>query len=223
MKSLSRIAVAFVSLACAALAYGQGASVGDVPPSATESKRIYGDKGTLEFGVNGMFGVSNSTGTITDSYGDSSEIPMKSYSGTFALFGKYYVVDRIHLGGTIMGNFTLSYDDQDVLQSGNGQLTFYAEAGYAIPIAKGTVLDLAGGLGLAEVYFTFEPIPCFIFNVKPMLLFPIGENALIGVGVMVTRMNIDHTISDSDENYAGTTIKVTSVNVNALAQLSIYF
>jgi hypothetical protein len=219
----SRVIAACLALASASLAFAQVESSGDKPPAATESKRVYGDKGTLEFGVNGMFGISNSSGTITDSYGDTSEIPMKSYSGTFALFGKYYVVDRIHLGGTIMGNFTLSYDDQDVLQSGNGQLTFYAEAGYAIPVAKGTVLDLAGGIGLAEVYLTFDPIPCFIFNVKPMLLFPIGENALIGVGMMVTRMNIDHTISEDDDNYPGTTIKITSVNVNALAQLSIYF
>jgi hypothetical protein len=216
--------VAVAALVFASLAFAQGVANADVPPAAQESKRVYGDKGTLEFGINGMAGGGSSKGSQTDQYGNTSTFPMKTYNGSFAFFGKYYVVDRVHVGGTVMGNFQLAYNDQDELQSGNGQLTFYAEGGYAIPVMKGAVLDLAGGLGLAEVFLTWDPIPCFIFNVKPMLLFPIGQNALIGVGMMVTRMTIDHSYDiNDDSDYAGTTIKVTSVNVNALAQLSIYF
>jgi hypothetical protein len=189
-------------------------------PQAVEKAKTYGDKGTLELGLSGMAGVSSSSGTVVQG-SSSNTFPTKTYSGNASIFVKYYIADHIHAGGSIVGNFALSYDDQSVLQNGNGLVSLFGEVGYAFPISRGLQLDLTGGLGFAADYITWNPIWCFIFNLKPMLLFPIGENANIGIGGMLTGMNIDTYIND--EYMTDTTIKMFSLTTNALVQISIYF
>jgi hypothetical protein len=218
MHLRSCIMTVIISIAAISFVQGQGSATLGEAPSAME--KAYGDKGTFELGINGMVGLAKSTGSVTDSSGNVEGFPMKTFSGSFSLFGKYYIVERIHVGGSIVGNFQLNYNDANEIINGNGLLSFYGEGGYSIPITKGVVLDLSGGIGFAELFITFDPIPAIIYNLKPMLLFPVGENALIGVGAMLTSMNIDHYMDDVDDPQ---TVKLNMTNLCALAQISIYF
>ena len=219
MKTHFRLLIGMAVLFGAACCYGQ-----DAPASATDTAgadfqkaHVYGDKGTTEFGLSGMFGKTSLSGTE-----DGTDYEQSSIDGNFSLFAKYFVNKHIHVGGAFLGNISLSYDQDGTLTGGSGEAILLALAGYTFPLAPQLQLDLGGGIGGAAVYLnSWTPIFAFTYIGQPMLLIPIGESVNIGVGMNLIGISVDGTIQYADGS--STTISGLSFSTNAVLQLSVYF
>ena len=155
--------------------------------------------------------------------GSSQTFPVTINSANFSLFAKYFLLKGFHVGGAVQGAMDMEYDSSSTLKSGQGSLGIFGQAGYTFRLSPILQLDLTGGLGeMAEFYQSYTPFWCFTVMAQPMLLFPIGQSAVVGVGSLIMAMFINGTIND----YQLTdTLKInaTAVSANAVVQISIYF
>ena len=193
------------------------ADVPAAPIASPESGKVYADRGTLELGMNGNGGVINSSTSGTTPTG----FPATTYSLTGTLFAKYFLIKGLHLGGAFLGMGNLQYDSTDALVGGSGNMTLLGEVGYTLQITPALQIDVTGGGGVTTVFYTFTPLWSPTFLGQAMLLFPVGENAVIGVGGMLLGMNVDGVLNDM--GYHNYHVSLFTLNTSVVAQISIYF
>jgi hypothetical protein len=213
VKSPMVFLVSLVALIGLSSAYAQENAASDAANAFDKARaKAYGDVGTYELGFSGMGGGTSLSGYISS----GGSIPAKSYSGNVSIFMKYFVAQRVHVGGAGLGNISLSYAEDGDIVGGNGMGTVIGQVGYAQPLTPQLQLDLTGGLGAAALFYTWTPIWALVFSGQAMFLLPVGENANIGLGCLVMGMNVKGTVER-------TTVDLKSMSANAIAQISIYF
>jgi len=203
-------------------ALGQDAA-SPAAPSSQEGAKIYGNKGTLEIGLTGSAGSTALSGTIKVNGSTQATYPSTNYLANMSLFAKYFLIEGFHIGGALQAQGNLGYDNSGTLQNGGGNFGLFGQAGYTFRLSPIVQLDLTGGLGeMAEFYSSWTPFWCFTLMAQPMLLFPIGQNAVIGVGSLIMAMFVNGQINDYQQT---DTLKIdaTAVSANGVVQVSIYF
>ncbi len=188
-----------------------------------EGARTYGDPGTLEIGASGSVGTANMSGTILVNGATQASYPTTTFLTNLSVFTKYFLLSGVHVGGSLQAQANLQYDESSTLVGGSGNVGVFAQAGYTLRLTPMVQLDLTGGLGeMAEFYQSFTPFWCFTVMAQPMLLFPIGQNAVLGIGSLIMAMFIDGSIPDFMET---DTLKInaTALSANGVIQMSIYF
>ncbi len=198
------------------------AAQGTASPSP-EGPRTYGDPGTLEIGASGSVGTANMSGTILVNGATQASYPTTTFLANLSIFTKYFLLSGVHVGGSIQAQGNLQYDESSTLVGGGGNVGLFVQAGYTLRLTPIVQLDLTGGLGeMAQFYQSFTPFWCFTAMAQPMLLFPFGQNAVIGAGVLAMAMIINGSIDDFMETDT-LRIDATALSAHGVIQMSIYF
>lgn len=212
-------AVLVLALSPAFRVHAQGAE----SDMSQEGAKVYANRGTLEIGASGSMGAANTSGTILVNGAVQSSFPATTFMANLSLFAKYFLVDSVHVGGALRAQGNLQYDETSTLVGGGGNVGVFAQAGYTMRLSPIVQLDLTGGLGVvAQFMQSFTPFWCLTATAQPMLLFPIGQNAVIGVGSLLMASSIDGSIND----YLQTDtlrINATALSAFGVIQMSIYF
>jgi hypothetical protein len=176
MKSTKMIVAFLVVFLCASAAtvYAQMA-----PPEGD----WYGSEGTLEIGFNGSI-------TLPTQYHYEGEgKPEDDDDGTTTImlspFANYFVIDGLHVGGKFI-YMGMTNDKSDYEMT---LLFFYPTVGYALALTPYIQLDLSLNLGFMTMTYSSgtyeEESSSFSWGFSGMLLFPVVQNAVFGIGVLM--------------------------------------
>ena len=180
---------------------------GEAPP---EEGSWYGDKGTLEIGFSGSI-------TLPTEYKFSGTgAPPDGDDGTTTImlspFVNYFFMNGFHAGARVI--YMSMKTDTETYESEMTLLFLYPSAGYALAIMPNLQLDLSVNLGYMSMTMDDWDTSSFSYGFSAMALFPVSENALFGIGVMIAWYNPEMEGVDYTATYRSTQIPI---------QMSIYF
>lgn len=173
----------------------------------------YGDEGTLEVGFNGSVTLPTET-----SYSGTGA-PADSDEGTTMImltpFFNYFIQNSLHIGAKLM--YISMITDTEASYSETTLTFFLPSVGYSLALSPNFQLDLSVNLGFMSIVYddgtsSFDE-SSFSYGYSVMVLFPITENALFGIGITTAWYN-----PDVGESY-DVTIKSTQIPF----QMSIYW
>ena len=184
----------------------------EAPP---EESSWYGDKGTLEIGVNGSitlptFFKYSGTGAPED---DDDNTTMYMLSP----FVNYFVMNQIHVGGAII--YIRQVNDIPGEEYNLTMWFLLPRAGYTLRITPKFQLDFSANLGYAVMKMELEGTDIIdssslSYGISAMALFPLTESAVFGIGVTVVWYKID---------FEGASYDATARSTQVPFQVSFYF
>jgi len=186
----------------------------EAPP---EEGSWYGDKGTLEIGVNGSISfptyVNFSGAGAPDDDDDGTTMLMISP------FVNYFIMNQIHVGGQVI---YISQKKEDADPANEYEMTmvyFLPRAGYTLRLSPKFQLDLSANLGYMTIKMDsggteIVDSSSFSYGLSAFALFPLTESAVFGFGVTVVWYKID---------FEGETFEGTARSIQLPFQVSFYF
>ena len=200
------LAVAFALALVAPFGFAQ-----EAPP---EEESWYGDKGTFEVGLNGSITLPTHfkySGTGAPDDGDDGTTTIM-----LSPFASYFFMDHMHAGARLI--YISSKTDTETEELETRIIFIYPTVGYTLALAPKFQIDASLNLGYSSITFDdgtdkYE-YSQLSYGFSAMLLSPLTESAVLGIGIIVSWYKPDLEGVEYDVTYRSMQIPI---------QVSFYF